>query len=205
MASKKKTERFHLESLFQRLAKLEHKLPDSVEETERPDFVLRFANEQIGLEVTSSVYQEYVRGNKLHDSQCPTEWTFTTNLLDRPLRRSNDEILADMFNEDSAWKNCDQDMRDWQEKVARSLATKRQKLNQSGFRLFDKNWLLICDEPGLANDTFTYDRAWRHLIALFSAPREHPRDFDTVFLLSKRYLFSWRPNELSLDYDSRGT
>jgi hypothetical protein len=179
-------------------------MPNSVEETEKPDFVLRLPREQIGLEATRAVYQEHIRADKLQQTQYPNECIITTNLMDRTRHRSNDEILQDMLSIDSPWKDCEQDMRDWQDKVSRSLTTKREKLNQPDFRVFDRNWLLIYDEPGLANDAFTFDRACRHLATMFYVQSRHPRDYDAVFVLSHRYLFRWQENVLLLHYDRKG-
>jgi hypothetical protein len=204
MALKKKIERFQIDSLLKRLAKLGHAIPESIEETERPDFILRLAREQIGLETTRAVYQEHIRADKLQQMHYPNECIITMNLMDRTRRRSNDEILGDMLSIESPWKDCEQDMRDWQDKVSRSLTTKREKLNQPDFRVFDRNWLLIYDEPGLANDAFTFDRACRHLATTFCVQSRHPRDYDAVFVLSHRYLFRWQGNVLSLHYDRKG-
>jgi len=203
MELRKHIERSQIEALFQRLQRLRERMPNTIEAAESPDFILRFGEERVGLEVTRSVWQEYVRGSKLHDSLYPAEWVITTNLMDGARRRSSDEVAAEMLNsgEDAPWKSCEQEMKDWGDKIAHSLSAKRERLNQQTFQKYSKNWLLIYDQPGLANDTFTADRACRHLTALFAAPREHHLDFDAVFLLSRRYLFRWRENELSLHYD----
>lgn len=178
-------------------------MPDTIEAAESPDFILRFGEERVGLEVTRSVWQEYVRGSKLHDSLYPAEWVITTNLMDGSKRRSNDEITAEMLNsgEDTPWKSCEQEMTDWGDKIARSLSAKRVRLNQPTFQKYSKNWLLIYDQPGLPNDTLTYEQAPRYLTGLFAAPPKHHLDFDSIFLLSRRYLFRWRENKLSRDYN----
>ena len=203
MDAKKQIECSQIEALFQRLQKLRQRMPDSIEEAESPDFILSFGEERVGLEVTRSVWQEYVRGSKLHDALYPAEWVMTTNLMDGSRRRSNEEITTEMLNsgEDAPWRSCEQEMTDWRDKIARSLSAKRERLNQPTFQSCGKNWLLIYDQPGLANDTFTFDRACRHLAGLFAAPTMFRSDFDAVFLLSRRYLFRWREDELSLHYD----
>jgi hypothetical protein len=203
MLHKKDIERFHVDALLKRLTKLGYSHPDSIEFSERPDFILQISGERIGLEATRAVFQEYVRGAILHDTECPNAWVVTTNLMDGPKRRSNDEVVADMLNICSDWKDSEQDMKDWREKISRSLNAKREKLNQPGFQRFPKNWLLIYDEPGLESDTFTCDRACRHLAGIFSARPQIPRDYDTVFLLSHRYLFRFHDGKLSLNYQAK--
>jgi hypothetical protein len=203
MELRKHIERSQIETLFQRLQRLRERMPDTIEAAESPNFILRFGEGGVGLEVTRSVSQEYVRGMKLHDSQYPAEWVITTNLTDKSRRRSNDEITAEMLNsgEDAPWKSCEQEMADWRDKIARSLSAKRERLNQPTFQKYSKNWLLIYDQPGLPNDTFTHERAPRYLDGLFAAPSKHDLDFDSIFLLSRRYLFRRRENKLLWHYD----
>jgi len=197
----KRIELHQLQTLLKRIVKLGYESPSDITESERPDFLVTISGQRIGIETTASVYQEHVRASKLHLKQCPNQCIDTTHLQDRDQRRSNDEILADMLNLSSDWKDSEQAMRDWRDKIASTLESKRVKLSNPGFSIFDQNWLLIHDEPGLANDTFTYDRACRHMAALFSTPTAFPRDFDAVFLLSDRYLFRWFQNHLTLNYD----
>jgi len=198
---KKRIESHQLQSLLKRITNLGYDQPSAIAEHERPDFVLTLSGQRIGIETTASVYQEYVRASKLHSHQCPNQCIVTTNLQDGDQRRSNDELISEMLNLNSEWKDSEQDMRDWRDKVASTLERKRTKLGHPEFQLFDQNWLLIHDEPGLANDTFTYDRACRHAADLFATPLTDARDFDTVFLLSNRYLFRWHQQKLTLHYE----
>lgn len=199
---KKRIESHQLEDLLERITALGYEMPSDITTSERPDFIVTIAQKRIGIETTASVYQEYVRGSKLHFEQCSNSCIVTTHLQDREQRRSNDELLGDMLNLHSAWKDSEQAMCDWRDKIASRLDSKRSKLSKPGFQHFDQNWLLIHDEPGLANDAFTHDRACRHLAALFAAPFTGARDFDTVFLLSDRYLFRWHEQQLSLNYSN---
>ena len=203
MEFRKTIERSHINTLLKRLARLRDPMPAPIEEADRPDFILHYGEERVGLEVTRSVDQELVRANILRDRRWPAEWILTTNLVDGPRRRSNHEILEEALsvNDEPPWKGCDQEMRDWQAKIARSLAAKREGLNRPGFRHFERNWLLIYDQPGLGDDPFTYDEAPRHFAELFSSPPKCQTDFDAVFVLSCRYLFRWHQNQLSWHYD----
>jgi len=203
MEPKKDLERSQIQALFHRLQKLRERMPDKIEVAESPDFILRFGEERVGLEVTRSVWQEYVRGSGLQHTLYPSEWVITTNLVDGLKRRSNDEIIAEMLNfgEEARWKSCEQEMADWRDKISRSLSAKRETLNQSTFQKCSENWLLICDQPGLSNDVFTFERACRHLVGMFAVTPKLRIDFDAVFLFSRRYLFRWRANQLSLHYD----
>jgi hypothetical protein len=192
----KRIEAYQLEILLTRITTLGYSVPSGVTESERPDFFVTIDGHRIGIETTESVYQEYVRGSKLQSKP----YRDMTHLQDRDRRRPNDELLFDMLNLNSEWKDSEQVMRDWRDKVASTLERKRAKLAKPGFQLFDQNWLLICDMPGLADDMFTYDRACCHAAAIFEAPFAGSPDFDTVFVLSGRYLFRWDQQKLTLNY-----
>lgn len=78
----------------------------------------------------------------------------------------------------------EEQIRWWREKVARSLASKRERLRQPGFQVFAENWLLISDFPPLDDDRFAVDWACRHLGSLF-APAEGPSvDFEPILIHS---------------------
>lgn len=200
MSTRKHIERFQLDTLLARITRLGYVAPTSISDFERPDFVLELGGRKIGLEATFAVYQEYVRGQKLHRRMCPDQCIATSDLRDGDRRRSNDEIVHDMLTVDGPWIDCEEEMAAWRDKIADSLESKRGKLNETDFHLFDENWLLIYDDPPLAEDAFTYDRACRHLAGLFSAPATTSRDFDTVFIHSGRYLFRFNRSRLTLSY-----
>ncbi len=200
MSHKKNIERFHVDDLLTRITKLGYSMPISIADSERPDFILTYADGQIGLETTRSVYQEYVRAGKLQDQKFPQEFIVITNLKDGQSRRSNDDIVSDMFDFEGPWNNCENHIRDWRDKVAASLKSKREKLNGSGFQILPRNWLLIYDDPPLGNDVFTYERACRHLLWVFHQASGVAKEYDAVFVLSHRYLFRWDKDKLSIHY-----
>ena len=169
-SSRKQLERGQLESLFRRITQLGYDSPQSIIDSERPDFVLEIGRRKVGLETTFAVHQEFVRAQKLKHNVCPEACVVTGELKDGNRRRSNDEILHDMLAVGGPWQDAEKDMQDWRDKIANSLQVKREKLSQPNFQLFDENWLLVVDDPSLAEDAFTYDCACRHLAALFSGP-----------------------------------
>jgi hypothetical protein len=178
---KKKIERNQFEELVKRITRLGYARPSAVAASERPDLIVTTRDEQIGVETTAAVYQEYVRAGKLHHKVCPDQCIDTTYLKDSESRRSNDELIEKMLSLNTEWKDSEQDMYDWRDKIAKSLEQKRAKLNSTAFQTFSQNWLLIYDEPSLANDTFTHDRACQHAAAIFSAPHAGARDFNSIY------------------------
>jgi hypothetical protein len=115
------------------------------------------------------------------------------------VRRHTKELIADATDLTSEWTSAEEQTRDWQRKVAKSLVRKRQKLNNDSFQKFCQNWLLIYDFPPLSNDKNSYNRAVQYLNVLFEQPVKGV-DFDAVFILSNHYLFRWRDRKLDVNY-----
>ena len=194
----KTNERENLDVLLNCLARLDNFKSNSITDSDKPDFIITCGDKKIGVETTWSVDQEVVRAGKLHFSQCPNLWIDGTRLKDRESRRTNMEIIVDITNQAGPWKKVEDDWLDWKNKIAARLKSKRKKYNQSGFQIFDENWLLITDFPPLPKIPLIQKRALRALTIVFSEALECPRDFDTVFFRSGQYLFRWHKKELQL-------
>jgi hypothetical protein len=195
---KKSIERVDLNALLSCLARLDKFQPSSIDHKDKPDFIISNAGKNIGVETTRAVSQEMVRARKLHFSECPNLWIDVTHLKDRELRRSNKELLASMTNPLPQWKKSKESALEWKNKIAKVLRSKRKKYNRIDFQKFDKNWLLITDDPPLPASDLWKARAERHLNALFREPIGVAYDFDTVFVCSGQFLFRWRNQELHL-------
>jgi hypothetical protein len=197
---KKEIEADQLRALLKRLGRLGHEAPSDIQASERPDFIVTIGGQRIGIETTRAVYQEQVRAEKIHIRRLPDQCIDTTHLIDRVPRRSNDEIVAEILNLNSEWKDSETGMRDWRLKIEKAIADKRTKFAKPGFQILDENWLLICDEPPLGDDVFTYDRACHHMADIVSNPYNGSPDFDVTFVHSGRYLFRIKQGALSLHY-----
>lgn len=195
----KAIERADLQSLLDRLRLIDGISPDSIVARERPDFVITIGGSCVGLETTRSVYQEFVRGEKLHAERGPF-MANTTHLKDTSHRRSNDEIHASLSSIASRWKPHEEYLTDWIEKIEHRLQSKRQNFNQPDFQVFGENWLLIHDSPGLSRDEPTRDEAIQRLRCLLAQPSNVQRDFDAIFIQSDRHWFRWRRPQLSYHF-----
>jgi hypothetical protein len=198
MDQRKESERWYVDELFRRL----RLKPHAFEIGERPDFTFVQNGKQIGLEVTCAVYQELARAVKMQIEERSGEGMVISSLKDGARRRSNREIAADAFSlsDEPASQSCDDEMREWAEKIALALEAKRERLNRPGFRLFHENWLLIYDHPGLGNDGLTYREAPEAVSRLFAARSAHRSEFEAVFIVSGRYLFRGRAGQVSWRY-----
>jgi hypothetical protein len=185
----KNTERGCLDALLKRLEKLGYDQPSSVIESERPDFILEIGDRKVGVEVTLAVEGEYVRAQKLQDTLYPGEAAIIINLKDGNRRRSNQEIIHDMFDPEQSWKGIDTQMIEWRERIADALQIKRSKF--SDFQIFDENWLLIYDPLSFGFDALEHKLACQHLAGIFFQSSKSEKDFDAVFILAGQHLFRW--------------
>jgi hypothetical protein len=184
-AEKTAIEKFLGDLLIARLEKLGIPKPSTIVSGDRPDLTLHFGNQTIGLEVTRGAYQEYVRGGKLR-SHFPHLCVTTTHLVDGTRRRSDLEIEQDLIDPDPAWKDALQELDEWRAKLTATIVSKREKLNKPNFRRFDRNWLLIHDEPAHNHHA---DHAVEVLSKISLPMRRFNIDFDEIFLLSGKFLF----------------
>jgi hypothetical protein len=198
-------ERTILDELLRRLPKLGYPIPISIENSERPDFILTVPNGQIGIEVTRATHQEQIRMQKLKRTQLSDCWVSVQPQPDGSPRRSDEELRNAMQPLNSEWKDAETDFREWGEKVTASLASKRDRLNQSGFQIFDRNWLLLFNEPGLSRTDTDFNCATEFLRGVFTMSSTNQRDFDRVFVLSDHFLFICAQGSVSGHYDEAGT
>lgn len=186
--SKSDLERAQLDKLMASLHFLGWPQPSSISKHEGPDFILKYGQRSVGVEVTLAVEGELFRAVKL----MPGEATSITNLQDRTPARSDEEIRRDArgLNEEQTWPTLDQEKRRRIRKVKKSLEKKRKKLNGPGFRLFTTNWLLISDLHPASPDTAYMLR--EGLQDLFFGNCLGRRDFDAVFVHLTDSLFVWK-------------
>lgn len=189
MNRQKAKERAVLDALLNCLREPDGPAPDSITESERPDFIIKVADQTIGVEVTLSAYEEHVRALKFQASESPERWINTTNFGNRSTRRRNEQLANSMgYNALlQPWKPVKTAVLDWRRKIETTLSLKRQKFNQPNFQVFPKNWLLIHDYPPLPTDGLVQSQVEKHLSYVFGQRSGFARDFDTVFVHSGEY------------------
>jgi hypothetical protein len=137
-ANRKYIERENLDAFLEHFAELDESMPTSVAHADKPDFILTFPDKAVGVEVTRSVAQEFVRAERLQAIHSPSSWINLTYLNDGDRRRSDAEIAASAFG--MGWQPVEIGNRHWKAKITRSINTKRQKLNRPGqFYYFAKS------------------------------------------------------------------
>jgi hypothetical protein len=200
MNAKKFIERADLEALFGCLLVLDGFRPDSIVESEKPDFIITMPDRTIGVETTRSEPEEYFRALDIQASKYPFLWINSTHFKNRSSRRISEELAKSMgYNALlQPWKSVEAAMLEWKQEIATTLNSKRQKFNQTGYQIFDENWLLIHNYRPLPNDEFTRQRAGQHLNNIFLKASDDTRDFDAVFVHSGDFLFRWQMGELCL-------
>ena len=203
-AADKQIERSIIDELARRLRKLDDWPEYTVQDSERPDFILEATQPplRIGVEVTRSVFQEYIRGSKLHGTTFDAAVIDTTRLFDRDERRSNAELIEDMTDPNDRWQNYEEYAALWAQKIRRCVDAKRLALNADGFTILEMNWLVIHDEPGLSHSTIDLSIARDALSSIFTAPTAVARDYDAIFIISAQHLFRWMRGALSWRFDN---
>ena len=188
---KKLIERQDLDAFLSRLSRIEDQMPNAILESERPDFIVTFGRESIGIETTRTVHQECVRALKLQASTHPCQWVNLTNLVGGQSRRTNCQ-LERSFGAAALlqpWKTVEESMQDWKLKVSVALNSKRQKLGRPSYQIFGENWLLIHDFPPLPVDWHTRELVFQHLTDIFAQQPKSTRDFEKIFIHSGDWLF----------------
>jgi hypothetical protein len=193
--------------LFNRLQRLGCAVPTKIEFSDRPDAVVFYPDKTVGLEATSVTYQEVFRAMNLHKELFPPSPTLnsvitTIHLVDGERRRSNDEIKNVMFDPSSPWKNSEQVILEWGEKIEKRWKLKLKKLNQPGFRTFDENWLLIHEEFGVTSQRDVRPMC-QQLANFLTVDAGYANEFDLVFINSFKCLFKWQSGKLSWNYSER--
>jgi len=194
MNVKKFIERADIEALLKRLLEKDEFKPDSIVESEKPDFIITMTDRTIGIETTRSEPEEYFRAL----NEYPHLWINTTHFKNRAHRRTNDQLFASTGCNGllQPWKSEASTMLDWLETIRAALNSKREKFNKMNFKKFDENWLLIHNHRPLPNNKFTEQLAAQHLNNLFNEVSNFASNFDTVFVHSGVFLFRWQKEEL---------
>lgn len=112
---------------------------------DRPDFLIKFTDEQVGVEFTEARSQNHAHYQAILNREYP-EKIYSTSLFqigEPPLSKS--EIHKDLQQDTLAGKPLmgDQPERDWAEYIQIAIQAKLIALAKVEFKKFDKNWLLI--------------------------------------------------------------
>ena len=92
------------------------------------------------------------------------------------------ELINDIESPNLEWKDAAADLKKWGEKMIASLVSKRERLNQLGFQIFGRNWLLLFNKPGLSRTNTELNWAMEVLRLVFAKPRVNDEcDNETIF------------------------
>lgn len=112
---------------------------------DRPDFLIKFTGEHVGVEFTEARNQNEAHYQALRNRKYPEKF-YSTNLfqLGKPAL-STSEMHEDLKQEILSDKPLmgDQPEKDWAEYIQLSIQSKLIALAKVEFNKFDKNWLLI--------------------------------------------------------------
>lgn len=140
---------------------------------DRPDFLLRTATHQFGVEVTEAVSENTASMDKLRESEPdltgskdddPHYYFPRKAVLDE--KRIYAAVLRDMIRANNPCTGWVGDgAKEWAEAMAHVVTSKVETANKPGFKSFTQNWLLIYDnwdEPARRRDLA--DESFLHML-----------------------------------------
>ena len=188
----RQAERYACVLLLATLPRSSWTFPLRVEHDDRPDFVVVEAGVQIGIEHTEVVPENHARQSVLRETGPGPDVYFIRPAVPGEPRKSTArlrrEISDDAFG--SAWVG-DSPERQWAGAVAYFIARKTVAAKRPGFRLFERNWLLLYEQwPLPAVD------AERAASLLCETPelQQSFEFFERIYALDDQTLWEFAPN-----------
>jgi len=188
MANTRYIETCQLQQLFDALDDADGlESPVRVEHRDKPDFVMSTPTGRIGLEISSYTDEEVRRARHLGYMRFSNHFipnAFNTNIALRGARdrRSNEEIIDEMFN----WETPGEDIIEAAEHIARKIfaivQSKRRKFHSPDFAKFNENWLILTDYFNPFFDRITEDILSRHFDAACQRSDVFGTEFDRIFI-----------------------
>jgi hypothetical protein len=169
--------------------------PASVTHRDRPDFLLRLARREIGLEFTEAVSQEEAEIDALACHLNKSVLLFTDQFKrDMPKRTAAQrrQIIENPPLGGPGWGD-DRGVPEWVEWMMDCIQKKTRSLAKADFDKYAENWLLVCDELPLPFATDTAKR-WIDLRAKLDRYFVEECHYDTVFIDSANELARLTPN-----------
>lgn len=142
------TERWTICRLLATLANEDRlKYPVVLQHRDRPDFVLGVSGNEIGIEATEAVPEQYAAFSALAEREFPDVLLDPGHFKWGSPRKSVEE-MRDLLRHDqidsAPWVG-DRPIRDWASYMESVIKTKQEKLAKSTFAKFSQNWLAIYD------------------------------------------------------------
>lgn len=140
---------------------------DLFEHRDKPDFLIHYDGEKIGLEVCSGTPEELHRAMKSLDNKQKSGCLYPGSLQHRAShkeRRPTTELTDELTEFSGQWQDHQESHERWKLGIITRLIEKERSFNNPGFRRFDQNWLLIDDRdvPHIAH-TVDIHHVKRHL------------------------------------------
>ena len=183
---KEQVERYSIAHLLASLPSEDIDYPVNLTHQDRPDFFLQMANLKVGIEHVEAVPENHVRASIFRLKGLGPQVHLLKKHQPGELSRSNRAILNDI-NRDKAslpWVGNEVEV-EWAMVMLDFIGRKVKIINQSGFKKFEENWLLIYNNwplPGVH-----YEEACSLLTDSFPN-KVLPSEFNRVFILDSKVL-----------------
>ena len=164
--------------------------PLGLEKQERPDFLLRLASREIGIEVTEAVPPDWAWADARREKLNYDKLVFLHRFTPGEPQRSKDEInrMASGATWGSGWVG-DAPEREWADAMMHFCLEKARSLAKPGYQRFSADWLLIYDNWPLpaVDDPKAAAYFARHLAEL-----KDPLPFERVLVECERSIWQFR-------------
>lgn len=156
--------------------------PVSVNHRDRPDFLIRAGNTNIGVEVTEAISEQYAAYCALAEREFPDVFLEPAHFRWGVPRLTTDE-MRDLLRQSQlsaeAWVG-DRPEQEWAYFIQSVVDAKLKKLSHPDFSKFDQNWLSIYDNLPLPN--VHLGKAINFLRPLLQDRWSRTPGFDTLFV-----------------------
>lgn len=155
--TKAHTERFAIAHMLSALlAKNKLAYPLGLIQRERPDFLLRINDSQIGIEHTEAIPQNEAHKTVLRDKVAGPDFYLISHHYPSENKQSAKELIEEIQANKAgpAWAG-DAAEKEWSEVMLHFVKKKIEAMSKEGFEIFGENWLLIYDNwilPALARE-----------------------------------------------------
>ena len=158
--------------------------PLSLRKRERPDLDAETGSNRIGIEVTEAIPQHYAHAVAIQNREFPTaildpslfqygDPAMDTDQVRHLLQQASDRLIGPGWMGESVEQ-------EWAARMAATVLSKTELLNEPSFQRQENNWLAIYDNTPRPYLDFRF--ALAYLCERLVAIRRHPIEFDRVFI-----------------------
>lgn len=169
--------------------------PVSLKHRDRPDFLLKCHETQIGIELTEAISEQYAAFSALAEREFPNSFLEPGHFRwgkTRPTIEEMRELLRQKQLSSPPWEG-DRAEREWALHFQNVIETKLLKLAKPGFEAFQENWLVIYDNLPLPH--IHLEKAIGFLLPEIGRAWASTPSFSAIYIEHGIYFAKLTPND----------